>query len=97
MELAPPPPPIAVPPMHPFLEHPGEPPEQWAHWIAQFDTFWTMVMIWRGSSYSYPDKSWYLELMLGMEGRRMVRHTPGALALEMSSLPTGQQCGISWF
>ena len=25
------PPPIAVPPLHPFLEHPGEPPEAWTH------------------------------------------------------------------
>ena len=88
MVLAPPPPPIAVPPMHPFLEHPGEPPEQWAHWIAQFDTFWTMVTIGRGSSYTDQDKSRYLELMLGMEGRRLVRHTPGALALETSSHDT---------
>ena len=85
MVLAPPPPPIAVPPMHPFLEHPGEPPEQWAHWIAQFDTFWMMVTIGRGSSYTEQDKSRYLELMLGTEGRRLVRHTPGVLALETSS------------
>ena len=85
MVLAPPPPPIAVPPMHPFLEHTGEPPEQWAHWIAQFDTFWTMVTIGRGSSYTEQDKSRYLELMLGTEGRRLVRHTPGVLALETSS------------
>ena len=85
MVLAPPPPPIAVPPMHPFLEHPGEPPEQWAHWVAQFDTFWTMVTIGRGSSYSDQDKSRYLELMLGTEGRRLIRHTPGVLAIETST------------
>ena len=76
------PPPIAVPPLHPFLEHPGEPPEAWTHWMAKFENHWAMVTLGRAGAYTPQEKSRYLLLLLGTEGQRLVRHLPAISTID---------------
>ena len=76
------PPPIAVPPLHPFLEHPGEPLEAWPHWLTKFENHWAMVTLGRAGVYTPQEKSRYLLLLLGTEGQRLVRHLPAVAAID---------------
>ena len=69
------PPPISMPPLAPYLEHPGDPPSPWAHWYETFEDFWAMATVGRATQYTDQDRNRYLVMMLGTEGRRLVRHT----------------------
>ena len=75
------PPPIAVPPLHPFLEHPGEPLEAWTHWLTKFENHWAMVLG-RVGAYTPQEKSRYLLLLLGTEGQCLVRHLPAIASID---------------
>ena len=76
------PPPIAVPPLHPFLEHPGEPVEAWTHWLTKFENHCAMVTLGRAGAYTPQEKSRYLLLLLGTEGQCLVRHLPAIAAID---------------
>ena len=53
----------------------GDPPSPWAHWYETFEDFWAMATVGRAAQYTDQDRNQYLVMMLGTEGRRLVRHT----------------------